>query len=388
MSESIESKPVSVVWLWGVRALSLAAAAVAVYLLVESARGAGPVGCGPGSACDIVLTSRWSSWLGVPVSALAIAAYLGIFAASVSVGPFVPEPRRRVAWSVLLALATAVTLGALWFIAAQVFLIGEICVYCMTDHALGMATAALIFGAAPRRTPRAWAPIAAGVAGVAVLIGGQFLTPPPRTAEIAVRSGDEQIQIDPNELPHLGDVSRGKVVISLFDYTCPHCRAVHGYLLELQKTDRRLSIVTLPAPLDSDCNPAIPAGETEPRHEHACELARLASAVWREKPDAFAEFDRWLFEPERPRPLEEAQRKARELIDHDPAPSPDADKPIRLGLELHRLTRGERGRYARLPKLLIRSKILVGRPGSEEELRRGIEEGFAAPTPTTTPEGR
>ena len=52
----------------------------------------------------------------------------------------------------------------------------------------------------------------------------------------------------------------------------------------------------LPTPLNTKCNPYWE--ETEPRFEHACELARLALGVWRVDRTAFGQFDSWLFEPE------------------------------------------------------------------------------------------
>jgi uncharacterized membrane protein len=73
--------------LWSLRALALAATGVAVYLLYVSLSQRGlPFGCSAGSGCSEVLTSRWSSVLGVPVSGPAVAAYLGFLAATFFIG--------------------------------------------------------------------------------------------------------------------------------------------------------------------------------------------------------------------------------------------------------------------------------------------------------------
>jgi hypothetical protein len=54
--------------------------------------------------------------------------------------------------------------------------------------------------------------------------------------------------------------------------------------------------------------------ETQPANFGACEYARLALAVWRVSPTAFAEYDDWLFNPEGPPALDEARAKAEKLV--------------------------------------------------------------------------
>src|SRR6478609_639956 len=69
--------------LWSIAALASVAALVSVYLLWLSLTALAPAGCGPSSGCEEVLTSRWSRWFGVPVSGLAVAAYLAIVGVAV-----------------------------------------------------------------------------------------------------------------------------------------------------------------------------------------------------------------------------------------------------------------------------------------------------------------
>src|SRR5258705_13446421 len=102
------------------------------------------------------------------------------------------------------------------------------------------------------------------------------------------------------------------VLVCLFDYCCPHCQATHGYLLEvMNRHPNEIAIIAMPMPMDNSCNPKIE--ETEPRFKHSCELAHLALALWRAKPEAFAEFDRWLFDSDMPREPEAARLKAANL---------------------------------------------------------------------------
>ena len=124
---------------------------------------------------------------------------------------------------------------------------------------------------------------------------------------------DGKLQVAPHELPGLGSADSPKLLPVLFDYCCPACRAAHGYLVSArQKFGEELGVLLLPMPMDHTCNKTIE--QTEPRFEHACELARLALAVWRCDRTAFPAFDEWLFEPELPRDPAEARKKAAESV--------------------------------------------------------------------------
>jgi hypothetical protein len=51
-----------------------------------------------------------------------------------------------------------------------------------------------------------------------------------------------------------------------------------------------------------------------PAHTQACDYAKLGLAVWRAKPDAFREFDDWLFQPLQVTPLDQARQHAASLV--------------------------------------------------------------------------
>ena len=61
--------------LFTVRVLTAAAIVAASYLVWVSLSRSAVAGCGPDSSCDRVLHSRWSRWLGLPVSAIALLIY-------------------------------------------------------------------------------------------------------------------------------------------------------------------------------------------------------------------------------------------------------------------------------------------------------------------------
>src|SRR2546423_15055736 len=72
------------------------------YLLWVSLSGGTVAGCGPDSSCVRVLHSKWSRWLGVPVSGLALLIYSGLFAGTFWLRRTVAPPRQRMAWNALI----------------------------------------------------------------------------------------------------------------------------------------------------------------------------------------------------------------------------------------------------------------------------------------------
>ncbi|MCC7205394.1 MAG: thioredoxin domain-containing protein [Phycisphaeraceae bacterium] len=209
---------------WGdgmVPLLLLAAAAIAVYLASLSITGGSIAGCGPGSACDGVLRSRWSVWFGLPVSAAAAAVHLGTLAAWM-----VHRLRRpsdpRAAAVVLTAGAIVLTTAAAWFTGLMLAIGGGVCPWCLTSHGLGLAAGALAITSAARsrridgsRTARqVWIP-AAMIASLVMLllVVGQLssgrrsfsLHSAEPTATTSVRSvaelADDNGSLDPPPLP-------------------------------------------------------------------------------------------------------------------------------------------------------------------------------------------
>ena len=285
-----------------------------------------------------------------------MAVYLGVLIATFFTDGRRPVGVRQAAWSLLIGSAAALAGAAAWFIALQIWVVDAICPWCMADHALGLLLATCILCQAPialrgtnqRRSPigdgeadktgspakiisprRAVGLVCVGIAAVGLLAVTQCLSDVPTGRTIRLPPGknadsgpgpvrrvaiiDGKFQVSPHELPCLGSADSPKLLLVLFDYCCPHCRAAHGYLVRARQTfDGELGILLLPMPMDHKCNKTLE--QTEPRFEHACELARLALAVWRSDRTAFPAFDEWLFEPELPRDPAEARRKAAELV--------------------------------------------------------------------------
>lgn len=368
-------------WLVWVRALLLIATMGAGYLAWVSFYNGPVAGCGPESACNKVLQSRWAYWLDFPVSLPAVLVYLALMGATFLLQKR-PEPDdQRGSWVAIISLSVIVAGAALWFVGLQAFVIKAFCKFCMTAHACGF-TAALIClrnipwaedpttpmwssGSGKRGVPRsAILPlITIGLAGVVVLAGGQLLfqkernvvkvlkpaanpvintspptqesnstdywaqavqqlsqsasqkpTPNPRRMATNLLSlyGDE-FALNLDELPTIGSPGASNIIVYLFDYTCAHCRQLHPILVETQRRyGDQLAIVCLPTPLSALCNPFLPArARSVP---NACEYAQLSLAVWRADRQSWRQFDDWLFNSEKPPPVQEVRDYAAQLV--------------------------------------------------------------------------
>jgi hypothetical protein len=122
-----------------------------------------------------------------------------------------------------------------------------------------------------------------------------------------------QFQIKLDTVPLMGSPDAPNVIVYLFDYTCPHCRALHPMLSEAQRRlDRQLAVVCLPMPISTNCDTFLPARiHSVP---NACDYAHLGLAVWRADQEAFRGFDEWMFAPERPPPVDQARQFAAGLV--------------------------------------------------------------------------
>ncbi len=311
---------------WILAGLAATATLVAGYLAWAAWRQHGlPVGCGENGGCAEVLTSRWSTVAGVPVGALAVPLYLFLG------GLALRRPSRSTRCGLSFVSVILVT-AAVWFVLLQVFVLRAICVWCLSEHVLGLIMAGValwqVYWTSGREHLREVKFSSfLGLSLVLALAGWQIVQPAaPSTVRLPATPGSQQddatetlsllegrLKIVPSQEPSLGDPAASHRLYLMFDYCCPHCRRTHAYLQEaLALYPRQLSLICLPVPRDADCNPSI--SETESRFEHACELAELAVGVWLAQPSAFSQFDQWLFASPQPRSPEAARAKAAELI--------------------------------------------------------------------------
>ncbi|MBQ9477836.1 MAG: hypothetical protein IJU63_08655 [Bacteroidales bacterium] len=298
-------------------AISGIAFLLAVVLTVHALSGAGLIGCGAGSSCDLVTRSKWSLLFGViPVSALGAALHAAVL---VCAGLLLRKPAR--ALNILLCLlAHAAFVVAVWMVILQGFFIHAFCPFCMTEHILGGVLLAIVIlyllrlGTEGRLALIDGSRAGAGLA--ALFIAVQLLTTP------SVRSqqgrGEQLLPVpDPVASPSVGPVDAARRIALLYDYQCPHCRVIHGMLEEVAAHyGGEVVFVLCPTPLSQQCNPYLPGGED--RFEGSCALARQALGLWNIDPALFADFDAWLFDAEasgrwRPRTVQDAAQYAARL---------------------------------------------------------------------------
>ncbi|MBI1338119.1 MAG: hypothetical protein GC164_14330 [Phycisphaera sp.] len=390
--------PGAVVWV--IRLLALVAlGAAAMTLRATLSPDNAPPGCGGTSGCAQVLNTRWAYWFGQPVSAMGMIVYAGLIVSSVHIQSSRDAARRRAGWRLILALSTLAGFSAVYFLVIELAVVKAVCVYCTTAHIAAIALAVVVYLKAPSMPRSSWAGLGViAVAGLAVLVAGQLLgeqpthdivpSPPSEgpvtlggTPDIDTGRGQErtisvlhgQARLRPTEHPHLGNTDAQTLAVYLFDYTCPHCRRMHAMLKEAMTSlgPDALGLVTLPTPLDSDCNPDI--AQTSPENEHACTYARLALAVFYADPREYQAFDDYLMTGERPPSPEEARRKAIELVGEDALKRAEgegfANLRIARYLALYQLTR-----QYRLPMVIIGGNILRGRPATTGELIAALKD--------------
>jgi uncharacterized membrane protein len=111
--------------------LALAGIFVATYLLLFKLGMIGELSCSIGS-CETVNTSKWATFLGIPVAGWGVAWYVGMFVlALVSTGErFVDSP---VVSLVLLAVAATGLIFSLYLTYLELFQIHAICQWCVVS---------------------------------------------------------------------------------------------------------------------------------------------------------------------------------------------------------------------------------------------------------------
>jgi len=224
------------------------------------------------------------------------------------------------------------------------------------------------------------------LAGVVVLVLGQALYRPATFNISSVGSGSLQqtptnrffeiyqgrFAFNMNEVPMIGAPTAPHAMVSLFDYTCHHCRIMHGKLKELHKTfPGQLTIVSLPMPLDSQCNYTVRL--TPSAHSNACEYARLGLAVWRANRNVHEQFDDWVFAPEHPPELAAVRQHAAELVGaqsfQTALTNESVNRYLQLGIDIY-ATNFFFVRQGAMPQLIIGTNLLTGTVETDELYRR------------------
>src|SRR3954471_10115783 len=117
---------------WTLAVLAWLAFGVASYLAWHAVTQTSVAGCTVGSheGCDVVLSSSWSKWIGIPVAVLGLACYATLATLSVLLGVRNAQANRWITTAfVMLSIAAAGV--SLWFVGIQIFALGSYCPYCL-----------------------------------------------------------------------------------------------------------------------------------------------------------------------------------------------------------------------------------------------------------------
>ena len=403
-------------WRWILTGLNTLALVLSITLSWHYLAGGSMVGCSGGSPCDQVLNSRWSMIAGVlPVSGLAVGAYLAMLVAGLFTGPTTEVSVRRMAWKAMLILAGSVAGSALWFTIVQKWMIGDFCPYCMTTHITGLLLAALIIWRAitkfadhsaytsqtrptkvqnitPADSHRIIRPLPAmGLIFIGLVMAGILAVCQVGFTPSAVyRNGESQDNlpvIDYHAVPMAGSPDAPYIVTLLFDYQCPHCQQLHLMLDEvIRRYAGKLAFALCPTPLNTRCNPYIPRDVDE--FKNSCELARIGLDVWVANRAAFPAFNNWMFTFEsgdiwHPRSLETARAKAVELVGQAKFDAAWSDPWIGQYLQTCIRIFGQtiRSGNGGVPKLIFGSRWVIPEPHNADDLMMILQKSLAVPGP-------
>ena len=304
--------------LWTLRVLALVGFAIAAVLLGHHVaaewlqRSATVPFCGDVGwfDCESVLESRWSRWLGLPVAAPAVAVYLLL---ALMVGAMKPgaRPHGRT-WPILCIVGGCLAGAAVWFIALQLIELHRVCTWCMAEHGIGLVLGGWLLVTAGRRLSTGWARLAAGTAIavlLAALIGGQLLDRPEyaRVVEGRVDESGRYVEpvnggnsavvmngmfaLNPNAHPRVGEATARHFAVEVVDPTCGRCGKLGRLLHRAAPTIDGFAVLLVYFPLSPKCNKHI---EYDDEHYRlACDISRLALAVWRIDPDRHEAFYEW-----------------------------------------------------------------------------------------------
>jgi protein-disulfide isomerase len=289
--------------------------------------------CNVGGAvnCDAVLGSRWSTFLGVPVSLWgvvlfvvgAIAAFPGAFA-GVTGG---------LADLLLIGLASW-SLGFALVLAAVAFgVLQHVCLFCLTLDVIIVAWCVAVLPLVrnfapsshvplPRRRPAAYA-VAGGALVLAVATGTIAAIQAPAdgpTTLAAIRAQEPDFFRFYTALPVIapadvmGDAAKAKgpadapiTIVEFSDFECPACGAAFRDLHALTAAHPNVRFVFRHYPLDSSCNPLMDRA----LHPDACQAAAAAECAG--QLGKFWEYHDLLFEHQRTLDRDSLFRYAREL---------------------------------------------------------------------------
>jgi uncharacterized membrane protein/glutaredoxin len=149
---------------WPLLALSSLGVALTGYLAFTAFSGSAVQGCSAGGGCDIVLTSRWATLLGLPTSLWGLVGYAALAGIA-----FVRRADRH--WWYAWTAAFFGVCYSVYLTVVSLALLDSACPYCLTSLGLMTGTLALlVFQRPPQMAHRSWASLIAGRGALAAVV--------------------------------------------------------------------------------------------------------------------------------------------------------------------------------------------------------------------------
>lgn len=149
---------------WPLLALSSVGIALTGYLSWTAFSGGAVQGCSAGGGCDVVLTSRWATLLGLPTALWGLLAYSGLAGIA-----FVRRADRH--WSYAWTAALFGVCYSVYLTVVSLTILESTCPYCLTSLGLMTTILALVTLQRPREIAhRSWVGLVGGRAALAALV--------------------------------------------------------------------------------------------------------------------------------------------------------------------------------------------------------------------------
>jgi hypothetical protein len=190
------------------------------------------------------------------------------------------------------------------------------------------------------------------------------------------------IQLPVESVPLIGKADARHILVKYFDYTCPACRSMHHDLAAAMAAyPVDLAVIVIPCPLNHSCNPYAdekPSARVAEMHKDACELARIALAVWRADRSKFPKFHDELFARQGHMTPKAAAMIADSWVGKQQLQSASSDPWIDALLQHSANVYGRlKQRNPRMPKLLLGgSKVIHGIANDSGAFKKILQQQF------------
>jgi uncharacterized membrane protein/glutaredoxin len=149
---------------WPLLAVSSVGVALTAYLSWAALSGSAVQGCAAGGGCDVVLTSRWATLLGLPTALWGMLAYIALAAIA-----FIR--RAETHWSYAWTVSFFGVCFSVYLTVVSLTILESACPYCLTSLGLMAGTLALVVSQRPpEMAHRSWVGLVAGRGVLAALV--------------------------------------------------------------------------------------------------------------------------------------------------------------------------------------------------------------------------